>query len=91
MWHLTRKWFDLFSPDLHTGTHLHHGLLQMRPINLLTHKSTKDSKCGLVPLSYATHQEAPCGKYGNLSKYLDVSVYVTPVYHYIIFLKGPRK
>lgn len=34
--------------------------------------------------SYATYQEA-CGKYTNLSKYLDICVYVTSVYH-IIFL-----
>lgn len=36
-------------------------------------------------LSYATYQEA-CGKYTNLSKYLDVCVYVTSVCHDIIFL-----
>lgn len=43
-----------------------------------------------MPPSYATFQEA-CGKYTKLSKYLDICVYATHVYHDIIFLIEENK
>lgn len=52
---------------------------------LSSQETRKISKCRLMPPSYATYQEA-CGKYTNLSKYLDICVYVTHVYPGIIFL-----